>query len=79
MWLGKRMKIFVKQAWSFEIEGSRGRGRPRLAWKGMMENFCCGLGLDLEDVMTVKWRKSVRSWKEVSDPLEKEKMMTIIK
>ena len=31
------------------MEGSRGRGRPRLAWESMMENLCCGLGLDLED------------------------------
>ena len=29
----------VKQAWRFEIEGSRGRGRPMLAWKNMMENL----------------------------------------
>ena len=26
----------VKQAWSFELEGSRGRGRLKLDWKTMM-------------------------------------------
>ena len=51
----------VKQAWRFEVEGSRGRGRPRLAWKSMMENLCRGLGLDLEDAYDrVKWRERVK-------------------
>ena len=60
--------------------GSRGRGRPRLTWKGMAENLCRGLGLVLKDGYDrVKWRERVRSWKEVSDPLEKRKMLTIIK
>ena len=79
-WLGhvvrKEDDDCVKQAWRFEVESSRGRGRPRLTWKGMMENFCRGLedGYD-----RVKWRERIRSWKEVSDPLEKGKMLTIIK
>ena len=52
-WLGhvvrKEDDDCVKQAWRFEVEGRRGRGRPRLIWKGMMENLCRGLGLVLED------------------------------
>ena len=61
-WLGhvvrKEDDDCVKQAWSFEVEGSRGRGRPRLTWKGMMENLCRGLGLVLEDGYDrVKWRE----------------------
>ena len=52
-WLGhvvrKEDDHCVKQAWRFEVEGSRGRGRPRLTWKGMIENLCRGLGLVLED------------------------------
>ena len=76
----KRDDDCVKQAWRFEVEGSRERGRPRLTWKGMMENFCRGLGLVFEDgYKWLKWRERVRSWKEVSDPLEKVKMLTIIK
>ena len=52
----KRDEDCVKQAWRLEVEGSRGRRRPRLAWKGMMENLCRRLGLDLEDVYDkVKW------------------------
>ena len=68
----------VKQAWRFEVEGSRRRRRPRLTWKGMIKNLCRGLGLVLENGYDrVKWRERVRSWKEVSNPLEK--MLTIIK
>ena len=72
-WLGHVVKKgdddCVKQTWRFEVEGSRGRGRPRLAWKNMMENLCRGFGLDLEDAYDrVKWREKVRSGKEVSHP-----------
>ena len=83
-WLGhvvrKEDEDCVKQAWRFEVEGSRERGRQRLTWKEMMENLCRGLGLVLKDGYDrVKWRERVRSWKEVSDPLKKGKMLTIIK
>ena len=67
-WLGhvvrKEDDDCVKQAWRFEVEGSRERGKPRLAWKSMMENLICGFGLGLEDAYDrVKWRERVRSWK----------------
>ena len=83
-WLGHVVRKVdddcVKQTWRFEVVGSRGRGRPKLTWKGMMENLCRGLGLVLkDDYDRVKWRERVRSWKEVSDLLEKGKMLTIIK
>ena len=56
------------------------KGSPRLAWKNMMEKLCRGLGLVFENAYDrVKCRERVRSWKEVSDFLEKEKMLTIIK
>ena len=46
----------VKQTWRFEVKLSR-RGRPRLVWKGMMENLCRRLGLNVEDAYDkVKWR-----------------------
>ena len=52
-WLGhvvrKRDDDSVKQTWMFVVEGSRGRGRPRLAWKNMMENLCREFGLGLEN------------------------------
>ena len=45
-----------------------------------MENFCRGLGLDLEDAYDrMKWKERVRSWKKVCDTLEKREMLTIIK
>ena len=67
-------------SYRFEVVGSRGRGRPRLTWEGMMENLCRGLKSVLKDGYDrVKWRERVRSWKKVSDPLEKGKMLTIIK
>ena len=67
-WLGhvvrKRADGCVKQAWRFKVEGSRRRGRPRLAWKSMMENLCCSLEVGLEDAYDrVKWRERVRSCK----------------
>ena len=65
-WLGhvvrKEDDDCVKQAWRFEVEGSRGRRRPRLTWKGMMENLCRGLGLVPEDSYDkVKWKGRIRS------------------
>ena len=65
-WLGrvvrKRKDDSVKQAWRFEVEGSREKRRPRLAWKNMIENLCRGLGLDLEDAYDrVKWRETIKS------------------
>ena len=52
----------VKQAKRFEVEGSRGRRKPSLAWKSMIKNFCRGLELGFEDAYDrVKWRERVRS------------------
>eukprot|EP00795_Rhopilema_esculentum_P010641 gene10641-biopygen13144 len=40
-WLGhvlrKSDEECVEQAWNFEAEVDRGRGRPKMSWKGMME------------------------------------------
>ena len=77
-WLGhvvrKEDDDCVKQAWSFEVDGSRGSERSRLAWKSLMENLCCGLWLDLQDAYDrVKWKKWAKSWKEVSDLLERKR------
>ena len=70
----------VKQAWRFEVEGSTGKRKLRLAQKYMMENFCCEVGLGFENADDrVKYREKIRSWKEVSDSYEKRKMLTIIK
>ena len=45
----------------------------------MMENLCCGFELCLEDAYNkVKWKERVRPWEEVSEPLEKGKILAII-
>ena len=62
----------LKQAWRFEVEGSRERGKPRLDWKGMMENLCRRLGVSLEDADRVKRRERVRSWKAVGNSEKKD-------
>ena len=82
-WLGHAVRKgddgSVKQACRFEVEAVKGEG-SRLIWKSMMENLCHKFGLDLEDAYDrVKWREKFRSWKEVSDPFEKGKMLTIMK
>ena len=80
-WLGhvsRKEDDSVKQVWRFEVECSRGRGRPRLAWKNMMENLCRRFEVGLENAyVRVKWRERVRSWKEVSDLLEMGKMLIL--
>ena len=54
-WLGHLVRKgdddCVEQTWRFEVEGSKGMGRSRLAWKSMIENLCRGLCLDFENVM----------------------------
>ena len=54
-WLGH---VVRKEAWRFEVEGSRGWGWSRLVWKNMMENLCRRFCLDLEDAYDrLKWRE----------------------
>ena len=69
-WLGHILRKdddeCVKQAWSFELEGSRARGRPKLDWKTiMMEKECCRVGVKFLDANDrAKWRCCTKSWKE---------------
>ena len=39
----------VKQAWNFEVEGGKGRGRPKMCWNGMMEKQCRRVGVNFGD------------------------------
>ena len=41
-------------------------------------NLCRKFGVGLGDAYD-KWRERVRSWKKISDSLEKKKVLTIIK
>ena len=55
----------VKQAWSFELERSRGRGRPTSDVKTMMEKECCKVGVQFLDAKDrAQWRFCAKSWKE---------------
>ena len=68
-WLGHVLRKSddecVKQAWNFEVEDIRGRGRPKMSWEGMMEKQSRKVGVNFEDVNDrVKWRSCTKSWKE---------------
>ena len=45
----KKDDYFVEQARRFEVGGTRGRGRSKLAQKSMMKNLCHELGSGFED------------------------------
>ena len=69
IWLGHVLRKndgeWVKQAWSFELEGSRGRGRLKLDWKTMIEKECCKVGVQFLDAKDrAKLRCWAKSWKE---------------
>ena len=68
-WLGhvlrKNDDDCIKQAWNFEVEGNRGKGRPKLTWKDMMKKQCARVGAKLEDAHDQsKWRRCTNTWKE---------------
>lgn len=68
-WLGhvlrKRDDEGVKRVWNLEVEGKRGRGRPKLSWKELVMKASQKLGLGVEDAEDRrKWRAGVMSWKE---------------
>ena len=52
-WLGhvvrKRDDDCFKQAWRFKVKGRKGRGKPRLAWESMKQDFCREFRLGLKD------------------------------
>ena len=63
--LRKEESCGVKRAWNLEVAGKRGRGRPRLTWRSMVERECRRVGLkssDHED--KARWRRGVAAWKE---------------
>ena len=45
----------VKQAWNFEMEGSR--GRPKLRWKRLIEKECRKVGVNFEDANDCEMEK----------------------
>jgi hypothetical protein len=70
-WLGhvlrKNDDDWVKKVMSFEVEGSRGRGRPKIEWMNVVKMDMAQCGLKLEDAGDrVKWRRL--SWKATGQP-----------
>ena len=63
--LRKRDDEGVKRVWNLEVEGKRGRGRPKLSWKEVVMKASQKLGLGVEDAEDRrKWRAGVMLWKE---------------
>ena len=64
-WLGHVLRKddddWVKRSMSLEVDGKRGRGRPRLTWIKMVERDMRERGLVKEDVLDrERWKKM--SW-----------------
>ena len=46
----------VKCAWDLEVDGIRGKGRPKISWKDMVKKVSSKVGLNEEDAGDKKWR-----------------------
>ena len=71
-WLGHvlRKDDWVRKCMSLEVEGARGRGRPRMTWSQVVERDMRECGLRRDDALDrVKWRKL--SWGTTCQPLRK--------
>ena len=53
----------LKRAWDLEVDGTRGKGGPKISWKDVVEKESSNVGLNEEDAQDmVKWREGVSSW-----------------
>mgnify|MGYP007071599789 CR=1 FL=1 len=73
-WLGHVLRKddgdWVKTCMSLEVEGARGRGRPRMTWSQVVERDMRECGLKRDDAQDRgKWRKL--SWGTTGQPLRK--------
>lgn len=73
-WLGHVLRKddgdWVKRSMSYEVEGVRGRGRPRMTWNQVVEKDMRECGLKKEDAQNrVKWRRLL--WGATGQPPRK--------
>ena len=62
---------WVKKIMSFEVEGKRGQGRPRMTWSQVMERDMREYGLKREDAKDrERWRRLL--YKVAGQPLSKQ-------
>ena len=74
-WLGHVLRKddddWVKKIMSFEVEGKRGRGRPRMTWSQVVEKDMRECRLKREDAKDrERWRRLL--CKAASQPLHKQ-------
>ena len=74
-WLGHGLRKddddWVKKIMSFEVEGKRGRGRPRMTWSQVVERDMRECGLKREDATDrERWRRLLG--RADSQPLRKQ-------
>ena len=74
-WLGHVLRKddddWVKKIMSFEVEGKRGRGRPRMTWSQVVERDMRECGLKREDVKDrERWRRLL--CRTAGQPLRKQ-------
>ena len=72
-WLGhvlrKDENDWVKKCMDFEVEGTRGRGRPKMTWCEVIEKDMRERGMKREDAEDrERWRQM--SWKAPGQPLQ---------
>ena len=71
-WLGHVLRKddgnWVKKVMSYEVDGDRGRGRPRLSWRQVVEKDMWRVGLKKSDAEDrALWRR--QSWSATGQPL----------
>jgi len=51
----------VKKCMEYEVEGAKIRGRPKRAWREIVEGDCQACGLSREDAVDrSRWMKQIR-------------------
>ena len=58
----KKTLDWVKKCMEYEVEGSRTRGRPYMAWREVVQKDCQACNLNKEDAMDCdRWKKLIKT------------------